>query len=216
MLYIDSREPEFLLEEFKTQKVKFKVKKLPVGDIMNVKQTIVLERKRPEDIWNRILNRSWDKQMQNMFNYCLDNHIVPWLLIEGSFEDSMNRTRNKVKIPQVRGAIISASVRYFCSVWYCRDIEDLVYNAARICKKADETKLGSPKRLPFEKFIKDRRIGVVINVCQVSSRQAESLLVHLGSVTKILLSTERKLKTIPHIGPSTAKRICGVKDRKYR
>jgi len=216
MIYVDSREPDFVLQEFKHQKAKFKVEKLDVGDITNEKRNVILERKRPEDIGNRILNRKWDKQMQAMYNYCIDNHVVSYLMVEGSFEDSRIRTRGKLNIPQVRGAIISASVRYFCSVWFCRDLPELVYNSIRICKKADERKLVFLKKLPFERFVKDRRIGVLINVCQVSSRQAEILLKGLGSVKGVLLADKRKLMTFPYIGPATAKRICAVKDSKYR
>jgi len=215
-IFVDSREPGFLFEELRHQKVKFKVEKLPVADFTGKKRNVYLERKRPEDIWNRITNRKWHKQMQAMYDYCIEHNAAPYLLIEGSFEDSMRRTNGKVKIPEVRGAIISASVRYFCSVWYCRDLPDLVYNATRICKNADQMKLGTPKKLPFNKFVKDRRIGVIMNVCQVSARQAESLLKRFKTISSILLAKQTRLQSAPYIGPSTAKRICRVNDSRYR
>ena len=216
MIYVDSREPQFVLQEFKDQKVKFRVKKLDAGDITNKKQNIIIERKRPEDIWNRIQNKGWHKQMQKMTNWCMDNHAAPYLLVEGTFLNAKLRTKGKLRIPEVRGAIISASVRYFCSVWYCRDLQVLVYNAVRICRNADQGKLGVPKRLPFEKHIKDRRIGVLMNVCQISARQATILLKGEGSVVKVLLAKKSKLVTYPYIGETTARKICAVKDSRYR
>jgi ERCC4-type nuclease len=104
-----------------SRKIPHKIETLEVGDYRSEKGKAIIEAKRPEDIWGRVINKNngWDDQMQRLSTYCYDRGIMPWLVVEGTMDDSIRRTRGKVHVNEVRGAIVSATVRYGIAVWHC-------------------------------------------------------------------------------------------------
>ena len=205
-----------MTKAFTKENVEVRHVKMDAGDIMNSKKTIAIERKRPEDLWNRVLKGEWDRQMQDLQSWALDTGTVPWLLIEGSFEDAAERTRGKMSVVGCRGAIISAAVRYGISVWYCTDLQDLAYTSVGICRKADEGKLCLPKKIPFARRVKDSRVGVVMQTCRISQRQSQSVLRRFKTIAKVFNASEKDLQRCDYIGPATAKKIHKILHTVYK
>jgi len=216
MFYVDSREPDFVKTRVKRHSKDFVIKKLDAGDFMNEKETVALERKRPEDIWNRVFNKQWDRQMQDLQHWALEANTVPWLLVEGTFHEAHIRTRGKMPVEMCKGVVISAVIRYGIAVWYCKDLDDLIDIAIRMCKKADEGKLGLPKKIPFAEHVKDSRVGIIMNLCRISARQSRSLLKSLGTVEAVLMAPEKRLLRAEFVGPSTAKKVHRLLHTVYR
>ena len=218
LIYVDTREPETVVREFKrqTKKGELVIKKLDHCDIMSGNEQVGIERKTPEDMWNRVIAGEWDKQMQGLQDWAWEQGTCPWLLIEGSYYEAHKRTQNKMPIKECKGAAISAAVRYGVSVWNCDDLRDLVSTAIRICRKADEGKLGTPKRIPFAKKVTDSRVGVVMNTFRLTQRQAKSLLHAGGNVKGVFEMKESEIAKLQWLGNTTAKRICKLRDRKYK
>ena len=217
---MDSRESERVRNRIWERKIPHLIKTLEAGDFQNEKETVIIENKRPEDIWGRVLNKSngWDDQMSRLSDYCYERGIMPWLVVEGTMDDSIRRTHGKVHVAEVRGAIASASVRYGIAVFVCEgkndegdSLDNLLNTVATICEKADR-ELGQPKQLPFSKVVMDKRAAILMNVCHVSGRQANSLMKHFGSIRSVLLATEDQLSIVDGIGFITARKICQYKD----
>lgn len=216
MFYVDSREPDFVQRRVKHHSKNFVIKKLDAGDFMNEKENLALERKRPEDVWNRVFNKQWDRQMQDLQGWALEAGTVPWLLIEGTYQEAHVRTRGKMPVQETKGAIVSAAIRYGIAVWYCKDLDDLIDTAIRMCKKADENKLGIPKKVPFAKHVTDSRVGILMTLCRVSARQARALLRSLGTVEAVLTASEKRLLRAEYVGPSTAKKVYRLLHTRYK
>jgi len=213
MIYVDSREPAEVMQRVWDRKISHIVKKLEVADFQNEKETAFIERKKPEDIWGRVLNKNngWDDQMGRLSEYAYAHNAMPWLIVEGSFDAAIRRTNGKIHVDETRGAIVSAAVRYGIAVWNADSLDDLLTVVCAICDKADR-ELGVPRRLPFSHLAMDKRAAILMNVCHVSSRQAESLLNYFGSVRNVLLASEDQLAIVNNVGRITARKICQYKD----
>lgn len=213
LIFVDSREPQEVMQRVWDRKISHMVKALEVGDFQNEKGNAIIERKRPEDIWGRVLNKSngWDDQMSRLSDYAYGHNCMPWLIVEGSFETASRRTHGKFHPEETRGAIVSAAVRYGIAVWNAESLDDLLTTVCSICEKADR-ELGQPKQLPFSRVAMDKRAAILMNICHVSAKQAEHLLHHFGSIRGVLLATENQLSIVDGVGFITAKKICQYKD----
>jgi ERCC4-type nuclease len=219
-IYIDTYELSNAPEIVRIAKkiTKYKVITMDAGDFQNAKQTIFIERKTPNDIWNRVYNKTWHKQIQKLQRHALKSGTVPWLIVEGSFEDGWLKSKGKMPIENCKCAVISATIRYGLSVWNTIDMQDTVETVVRMCKYADEGKLGSPKKIPYRNGVPDARVGVMMNVFRISQRQAEGLLRHEGSVIgvlRVLHRNPKKLEVVTGIGPATVKRMKRIMETQF-
>jgi len=209
MIYIDNREPARVIKEAK-KRTEVKVVLLEVGDFQNKKETIFIERKTPADIWTRVYNRTWHDQLQRLQHYALDEGVLPWLLVEGDFDQYHRRTKGKMPIEQCKQAVASASIRYGLSVWRTYDVGETVETAIMLCKHADKGKLCNPKKIPFAKEVGDSRVGILMNLFRISRRQSISLLESQGSVIGVLRtlkSNPEALQYVDYVGPGTVKKM---------
>lgn len=213
MIYVDTREPPDVMQRVWDRKISHIVKTLEVGDFQNEKGNAIIERKRPEDIWGRVLNKSngWDDQMSRLSDYAYGHGCMPWLIVEGSFDTAVRRTHGKFHPEETRGAIVSAAVRYGIAVWNAENLDDLLTTVVSICDKADR-ELGQPRQLPFSKVAMDKRAAILMNVCHVSGTQAKHLLQHFGSIRSVLLASADQLSIVDGVGFITARKICQYKD----
>ena len=213
ILTVDSREPSDVMERVWQRKIPHKIQAMEVGDFQNEKGNAIIERKRPEDIWGRVINKTngWDDQMGRLSDYAYGHGCMPWLIVEGSFDTATRRTHGKFHPEETRGAIVSAAVRYGIAVWNAQDLDDLLDVVLAICDKADR-ELGQPKQLPFSKVAMDKRAAILMNVCHCSGRQATALLEHFGSVRNVLLASEEDLTIVDGVSFITARKICQYKD----
>ena len=220
ILTVDTRESERVRTRLYVRKIPHKMQTLTVGDFQNENENVIVENKRPEDIWGRVINKEngWDDQMSRLSEYCYERGIMPWLVVEGTMDDAIRRTHGKIHVPEVRGAIASASVRYGIAVFHCEgkndegdSLDNLINTVVAICEKGDR-ELGQPRQLPFSRVAMDKRAAILMNVCHVSGTQAKNLLQHFGSIRSVLLSTENQLEIVDGIGHMTAKKICQYKD----
>ena len=196
--------------KYASKLTKCSIVSLEAGDFANSNRKVVIERKTPMDVWGRIYNKTWHKQLQKLQTYCLSNGVIPWLIVEGSFYDAHTKSKGKVPILECQQAVYSATVRYGLAVWHTNTLRESVDVAVGICKHADEGKLANPKKIPYMKHVGDSRVGVVMNLFRVSRRQAISLLESERSIIGILRALKHspnKLQRLDFIGPGTVKRM---------
>lgn len=218
MMYIDSREPKKIVVAAR-RLGDVKVILMEAGDFENFKHTILIERKTPADVWGRVFNRTWHIQMQKLQEHSLQRGTMPWLILEGSFEEYHLRTKGKMPIEQCKQAVASAAIRYGLNVWTTEDVDHTVKVAFMLCKHADKGKLCSPKVIPFMRGIKDSRVGVIMNLFHISQRQSISLLKRHGNIVTILrvLSKDpNKLTSVDYMGPGTVKKMKRLMETKFK
>lgn len=208
-IIVDIREQKAkVVEELKKiQGIDIIFKQLPVGDYI-ISDRVVIERKKEADFIHTITDGRFHKQLEELKR----NFEKPLILVEGK-----DLYRYDIHPNAIRGALLSILIDYGIPILFANDSKDaaqLLYILAR----REQQELRREVRLRGEKKpkeIKEIQRYILEGLPGVSSKLADRLLRHFGSVEKVILASEDQLMKIEGIGSKKARIIKKVLKAKY-
>ncbi len=196
------------MKKLAKQDVKVRSTRLDVGDFL-VSDRSAVERKTTEDFVTSLIDNRLFPQLTEME----EEFTHPLLLIEGG---GLFGQRN-VHPNAIRGALSSIVLDYEMPILWADDEDETVELLMALAKREQEDKdrdisirgEKSPQtEAELQKFI-------VAGLPNVSSKLADRLLQHFGSVRTIFTASETELKKVEGIGEEKAARIKEIVEKKY-
>jgi len=206
---VDTREPRDVVAILKELGLPFIRRKLDIGDFKS--PSCLFERKTFQDLSQSIMTGHMTDQLERMYYYCADHHLIGFLCVSGTFEEAQQEAwrQGRQLNPNVfYGLFSSALVRYGVNViWNLRDTYELLEVIWRVAEKVEEGKLDTPRLQPLRAIHPDKRIALVSSVLRVSPRIARNLLRKFRSMRGILMARDDELLLVDGIGKTTLERI---------
>jgi len=218
-ILVDNREKRSkviqLLEKFK---VPMEFKNLPVGDyiIESENGTICVERKTVDDYINSLLSGHLHTQLYNM-SY---NFPFSILLVEGLIDEVLlfREIRREVYISSLAGSLYKRApdgaqgvISLVCLSTYV----DTALFLKFLHEKAENYEPRLPKLKRYKVTDEELLIHILSTLPGVGEKRAEKLLKKFGSLKNLVNATPSQLETVEGIGPSLAKRIYNLFNRKF-
>ena len=171
---------------------------LPAGDYL-INNQLLVERKTAEDFIISLISNRLFLQCEKLKK----NSDYHFLMIEGN----PYKTRHKVSREAVKGALLSISSAWQIPVVFSKDkndtVELLISTGNQILKhNLLRIRAGiKPKRL------KNRQLYLLQGLPDIGPALAYRLLIHFGSLQKIMRATEKQLLKVDGIGNKKASRL---------
>lgn len=193
---VDSREPWFVIDEFKAYCSDVQVRKLDVGDF--IVGRLIFERKTIDDLVLSLLDGRLDRQLLNLVTYAEDNDMVPVLVIEGRPESLRPQFRDRAY-----GIVAACFIRYGVQVIWTTGWIDTVELVVKAGFKSLK-EMGKPRR-PIQLKV-GNKVNLIAALLKVPISVAEEILKR-GGLMYLVEASDEELLSIKGIGPKTLERI---------
>lgn len=185
------------------------VKTLEVGDYI-VSSRLAIERKSTEDFVNSLINKNLFEQVANLTH----TYEKPILIIEGEELYSIRQINPKA----IKGALISLTIDFGLTIFNTKDADDTASFIATLAKREqnDEHKkisLHGKKSMPM---LYQQQEYIISAINEIGPTTAKNLLLHFGSVEKVISASYEELIEVPNVGKKTALKIREVVSEKYK
>lgn len=185
------------------------VKTLEIGDYI-ISDRLAIERKSTEDFVSSLINKTLFEQISNLSS----NYEKPVLIIEGEGLYTARLMNPKT----IKGALSSIAIDFGVSIFYTTDAEDTASFIITLAKreKKDVQKninLHGKKSMPL---LSHQQEYIISAISEIGPAIAKKLLLHFGSVEKVITASYEELIKIPGIGEKTASRIREIVSEKYK
>lgn len=141
-LLIDNREPNELIEIFKSRLQNIELKNLDIGDFQildnNDKVIMLFERKSLSDLISSIKDGRYNEQSFRLTEHPLDNHSI-YYIIEGNLKQFINKN-NETNIKMLYSSILSLSYIKNFSILTCNNQSETAEFIIRFFEKMEKTK----------------------------------------------------------------------------
>jgi len=178
--------------------INVKMEQLSVGDYM-IADDIVIERKTNIDFVQSIITG-------HLFNQCSKlrkTGKVPLIIVEGN----PYKTAHNIKPEAIKGALLSVNLRWQIPIIRSSGKDDTV----RLIIMASQQQTSPPtfiRRIGKKpKIIQKQHNYFVQSMPSVGSALAQRLLIHFGSIEKIILADTDSLKMVEGIGKTKATKL---------
>jgi len=191
---------------FLNRKVEVKLENLSAGDYL-VNDQILVERKTAEDFVQSIISNRLFYQCEKMKRNSY-NHL---LIIEGDpFATKHNISREAIK-----GALLSVSSAWQIPVIFSHnknETSDIIISAGNqmLNNKIPNIRRGYKPKKP-----KNQQLYLLQGLPEIGPALAYRLLVHFGSLKKIMRATEKQLLKVDGIGKKKALNITEFINRNF-
>ncbi len=199
-IIIDYRESEFFDRYFDEAGAIVKRQALELGDFI-CSSKLVIERKTRADFESSIIDGRLFNQLQNL----TQNYPAVVLIVEGTKKDAPERIRKEA----ILGAYATVISDFNVSLIFTRSMES---TAELIFSFAKHEQLA--RKHPLRVFAKRKTLtpsqtqrSVIEMFPMVGPKLARELLLHFGSVEKVVNASEKELQGVPGLGKKKAKII---------
>ena len=198
MIYVDNREPKWLIDEVKNAFSDVEVAQNPVADIY-VPDKVGIERKSPQDFVASLTDGRLFRQAEELSG----NFDVRYILVEGTLKDILIYRRG-VRERAIIGAIASLNAHYLTPTLMIEKeyFLDVLFS---ILRKFTEDK--SQERMYFKKKHVIPQLGILTGIRGVGEVVAYKLLENFSTVENIANASEYDLMDVDGIGPMMAEKI---------
>jgi len=211
MIYVDSREPERIVEILRSLGIEVVVKGLEIGDyiVKHGNYEVAVERKDVNDFLNSVIDGRLFRQCHSLSS----RYSLSFVVVIGDIDDALeNRAFN-------RSALISAIVSIAVKNVNGQVVPLIFNNDMDFCYalKAIERRLieGDLKILPRAKRNDNPEIAMLMAIPGVGEKKAEKLLEYFGSIHRIANASVAELMRISGIGEKQAKQIYRLFRKKH-
>ena len=208
VVYADSREGNSkVIRHLTEMEIDVQIRAMAVGDYQ-VSDEVAIERKTANDFVSSLIDKRLFKQARELS----EEFKRPLIILEG--DDLYN---GMVNPNAIRGSIASLALDFGISIIPTRNAQD---TAAMIKRIAIREQNGEkvPIQIRTDKkpvSLMDQQLFIVESLPNIGPVNAKNLLLHFGSVSKILNASEDELQEVEGIGLKTAQSIRHVLDSKY-
>ncbi len=199
-IIIDQRESGFFDEYFSEKGAVVKRQVLELGDFI-CSSKLVVERKTRADFESSIIDGRLFSQLRELSA----NYPAVVLVVEGMKKDAPERLRKEA----VLGAYATAISDFGVSLIFTRDMEstaELIFSFAKHEQFA--------RKHPLRIFAKRKTLtpsqtqrSIIEMFPMVGPKLARQLLMHFGSVEKVVNASQKELEQVPGLGKKRAKVI---------
>jgi len=203
MIFVDSREPDRIVQRLKSLGIDVYVRHLELGDYL-VKHSVyevVVERKEVNDFINSII----DGRLFRQCHFISAKYPLSILAVIGDVDRALEN--REISRSAVIGAMISVAVKNVQG-----QIVPLIFkNEEDFCLalKSIDTSLseGDLKILPKLKKHENPKVAMLTAIPGIGEKKAEKLLEHFGSIQRIANASISELKRVEGIGEKKAREI---------
>ena len=188
------------------REIETKLENLSAGDYL-VNDQILVERKTAEDFVQSIISNRLFYQCEKM-KWNSYHHL---LVIEGN----PYTTKHKISREAIKGALLSISTAWQIPVMFTKDkIEtfDLLISTGNQILKS---KIPNIRRGYKPKKPKNQQLYLLQGLPEIGPALAYRLLLHFGSVKKIMRATEKQLLKVEGVGKTKALKITEFINRNF-
>lgn len=188
------------------KQIEITLKNLEAGDYL-INDQILVERKTKEDFVLSLMNN-------RLFNQCLKlkrSLKYPLLIIEGN----PYNTNHKINRQAVKGALLSVSVAWQIPVFFSKNVEETAELLIMAGKQMLQEKMLILRKGYKPKKQKNHQLYFLQGLPAVGPSLAYRLLLHFGSIEKIIKATEKQLLTVNGIGKGKARKIVDFIEMKF-
>jgi len=173
--------------------------RLPAGDYL-IDKAVLVERKTYADFAMSLA----DGRLFLQAAVLAQNPHRPVVLLEGPRPSHMPDVHPNA----LKGAMVSLAVMWRLPVLHARDPEDSLRILRLLAHQARQSSEGVLRRYDRKpKRLASRRLYMLQGIPGVGPALAHRLLLHFGSVERVITADESTLMQIPGIGPKKAARI---------
>ncbi len=188
--------PTSLLEN----KINTSLKNLKAGDYF-VNDEILIERKTAEDFIQSLMGNRLFPQCEKIKK----NSPVHIFIIEGN----PYNTNHKISKEAVQGALLSISVAWQIPIVFSKDKYETVNLIIKVGRQMFISKLSKLRKGYKPKKSKNQQLYLLQGLPNVGPSLAYRLLMHFGSLSKVMKATEKQLLKVDGIGKTKAQKIVG-------
>ncbi|MDD5615982.1 MAG: DEAD/DEAH box helicase [Candidatus Methanoperedens sp.] len=186
------------------------LKTLEVGDYV-VSDRVGIERKTVEDFLSTLMDG------RDLFGQISDLRRTfdrPVLIIEG---EGLYTTR-QIHANSIRGMLSSIAIDFGVPIIFSRDEEETAALIAIMAKReqAEEKRDVSLHGKKTSLTLKEQQEYVISSLPEIGPAVARNLLLHFGSVERVMSATREELMEVGLVGPKTADRIREVVNGAYK
>jgi ERCC4-related helicase len=186
------------------------LKTMEVGDYV-VSDRVGIERKTVEDFLSTLMDG------RDLFGQISDLRRTfdrPLLIIEG---EGLYTTR-QIHPNSIRGILSSIAIDFGMPIIFTRDEEDTAALIAIMAKReqTDGKKDISLHGKKTSLTLKEQQEYVISSLPEIGPAMARNLLLHFGSVERVMSATREELMEVGLVGPKTADRIREVVNGAYK
>lgn len=166
MIEIDHREDEKVFRIFTRNKIPYEIKQLPVGDVVDMKKGVCIERKEISDLIHSVRDGRLVSQLQNMEENFPHNYLIIVGYYKNLFFRNIYITNN-----QYCGILASISVRFNVKIITVENASQYVNLVSKIIEKTNDGKeVTIVKRIKREENIEHTLLKCLgFNIKQVQS-----------------------------------------------
>jgi Fanconi anemia group M protein len=179
----------------------FHIKPLPMGEgDYKVSDRVVVERKTIPDLSNSLI----DGRLFDQVSRLRDTYDRPMMIIEG---DGLFSARN-IKKNAIYGALASITIDFNVPVMFTsspKETAEFLMVLAR--RESKDGRRSQTLNLQKKGGLKDIQIRTLSGLPGISSKLAERLISHFGSLEKVFTAVEEELTEVEGIGKNKAKEI---------
>ncbi|HEY9205226.1 MAG TPA: DEAD/DEAH box helicase [Candidatus Methanoperedens sp.] len=186
------------------------LKTLEVGDYV-LSDRVGIERKTAEDFLSTLMD---GRDLFGQISDLVRTFERPLLIIEGEGL----YTARQIHPNAIRGVLASITIDFGVPVIFSRDEED---TAALISVMAKREQAGVKKDISLHGkktslTLKEQQEYVISSLPEIGPAVARNLLLHFGSVERIMAASREELMEVGLVGPKTADRIKEVVSGEYK
>ncbi len=190
--------------------VEIVLKTLEVGDYV-LSDRVGIERKTAEDFLSTLMD---GRDLFGQISDLVRTFERPLLIIEGEGLYSARQIHPNA----IRGVLASIAIDFGVPVIFSRDEED---TAALISVMAKREQAGVKKDINLHGkktslTLKEQQEYVISSLPEIGPAVARNLLLHFGSVERIMAASREELMEVGLVGPKTADRIKEVVSGEYK
>ena len=183
---------------FLNRKVETKLENLSAGDYL-VNDQILVERKTAEDFVQSIISNRLFYQCEKM-KWNSYNHL---LIIEGN----PYTTKHNISREAIKGALLSISSAWQIPVIFSKDKNETFDLLISTGNQMLNSKIPNIRRGYKPKKPKNQQLYLLQGLPEIGPALAYRLLLHFGSLKKIMRATEKQLLKVDGIGKTKALKI---------
>lgn len=210
-VYVDQREiRSHVARSLEKLGMDISLKTLEVGDYV-VSDRVGIERKTVEDFLSTLMDG------RDLFGQISDLRRTfdrPLLIIEGEGL----YTARQIHANSIRGVLSSIAIDFGVPIIFSRDEEDTAALIAIMAKReqTDNKKDISLHGKKTSLTLKEQQEYVISSLPEIGPAVARNLLLHFGSVERVIAASREELMEVGLVGPKTADRIREVVNGEYK
>lgn len=179
---------------------------LDIGDVLM--RGVIFEMKSPDDFVASVFDNRLFTQIANM----TENYQHAFVLVHGTYFGTQLVYDSRSKVHNFPGIVASCIARGVTPL-FADSLDGSLELIDLISSKCTD---GKVRDRPVKRVsLKDKQIGIICSLPDVSDGRAKALLNHFGSINAILMASEKELCDVKGIGTKIARKIQKILQKPY-